>query len=67
MSACSVPQAGYDKRKSDKWAHIAPNMKKTFRDYDPQGMVVCMDVFYAKSMLGHGLAPDVEDSYDGYI
>ncbi|KAG4434551.1 hypothetical protein IFR05_009967 [Cadophora sp. M221] len=48
-------------------AHIALGMKRTVKDYDSQGMVGCMDVFYAKPMLGYGPAANVEDCYDRYI
>ena len=51
----------------DNWAHIAHGMKKSVSEYDPEGTVKCMDVFYAVPMPGYGPADTVENWFDGYI
>ncbi|CZS94167.1 related to long-chain-fatty-acid CoA ligase FAA2 [Rhynchosporium agropyri] len=51
----------------DNWAKIALFMKKSISDYDPEGMVKNMDVFYTAPMPGYGPATNVEDWFGGYI
>jgi hypothetical protein len=50
-----LQELGMDKAKMDNWANIAFTLKKIVWDYDPKGMVKCMDVFYTRPMPGLGI------------
>ena len=62
-----LEELGMNKDNLDNWAHIAHGMKKSVSEYDPEGTVKCMDVFYAVPMPGYGPADTVENWFDGYI
>jgi thioesterase domain-containing protein len=66
-SESRLKELGMSKEKLDNWAQIAFFMKKIMWDYDPEGMVKCMDVFYTVPMKGFGPATNVEDWYNNYI
>ncbi|KAG4429188.1 hypothetical protein IFR05_015331 [Cadophora sp. M221] len=62
-----LQQLGMNKESINNWACIALFMKRSLWDYDPKGMVKCMDVFYTVPVAGYGPATNVEDCFTGYI
>ncbi|KAG4431104.1 hypothetical protein IFR05_013409 [Cadophora sp. M221] len=62
-----LQQLGMNKESINNWAYIALFMKRSLWDYDPKGMVKCMDVFYTVPVAGYGQATNVEDWFTGYI
>ncbi|KAG4432623.1 hypothetical protein IFR05_011897 [Cadophora sp. M221] len=62
-----LQQLGMNKESINNWACIALFMKRSLWDYDPKGMVKCMDVFYTVPVAGYGPATNVEDWFTGYI
>ncbi|KAL2059922.1 hypothetical protein VTL71DRAFT_10077 [Oculimacula yallundae] len=66
-SEARLQELGMTRESLDNWAKIALFMKRSISDYDPEGMVKNMDVFYATPMAGYGPATTVEDWFEGYI
>ena len=64
-----LQKLGMNKQSVNDWACIALFMKRSLWDYDPKGMVKCMDVFYTVPVPvpGYGPATSVDDWFTGYM
>lgn len=49
------------REKLDNWAQLALQLKIIAHDYDPEGMVKHMDVFYTGPLIGLGKARTMEE------
>ncbi|TVY93998.1 Didemethylasterriquinone D synthetase, partial [Lachnellula willkommii] len=59
-------ELGMTRAKIDNWAHVALGLKTIVRDYDPEGAVAALDVFYC-APSGSPSAMSIDEWFSGYI
>jgi len=54
-------------QKLENWANLALQLKKNSAEWDPEGKVGTMDVFYTEPLRGLVKADTVEEWYEGFM
>jgi thioesterase domain-containing protein len=62
-----VQELSMSPEKLDKWAQLALQLKKCVAEWDPEGKVKHMDVFYCEPLIGLVKAKDIKDWRENYI
>jgi thioesterase domain-containing protein len=62
-----VEEVNMTAEKLENWANLALQLKRNSAEWDPEGMVGTMDVFYTEPLRGLVKADTIEEWYEGFM